>query len=469
MQLAAYQPFARRRQGLHRAALAVASLLSAATTCRAQLGTTVQLPSFGVAVDAEGVVAHKSFSDPGGRLARARIEAARAKLAADVQQKSPLRKISLVRLEQALADVLAAGKKPDETMLHLAGLQRVEYVFVYPEQKDLVIAGPAEGWVDDGAGRAVGITSGRPVVRLDDLVAALRTYWNGPPRAPFVGCTIDPTQEGLANLRKFQARIPSSIPQARQAIAAVQIGKGVEEALGLAPIRVFGVSPRTHLAGVLVEADYRMKLIGIGREPPPVKMNTFIGAMTSAREGSLQRWWFTPNYQCLRTSDDNLAVQLVGQGVQLLSEDKLIGRDGGLKSGAPPSKASRLFTESFTKKYPEIAAASPVFAQMRNAIDLLVVAAWVNHHRWAERIDWPMATLGDEKRFAVETHPAPKQAPTVCNAVWKGSRLFAPAGGGVTIHPTEALTRENLLADEDGAVAAERARLQRPANRWWWD
>jgi len=28
----------------------------------------------------------------------------------------------------------------------LAGLQRIEYVFLAPDSKDIVLAGPAEGW-----------------------------------------------------------------------------------------------------------------------------------------------------------------------------------------------------------------------------------------------------------------------------------------------------------------------------------
>ena len=34
----------------------------------------------------------------------------------------------------------------------LAGLQRLQYVFFYPQQNDIVIAGPAEGWLEDAAG-----------------------------------------------------------------------------------------------------------------------------------------------------------------------------------------------------------------------------------------------------------------------------------------------------------------------------
>ena len=69
-----------------------------ADSARAQMGNVVQLPSFGVAVNAEGVVERKMFKDPIGKLQLARLQAAKARLAADVARKSPLRKVSLTRL-----------------------------------------------------------------------------------------------------------------------------------------------------------------------------------------------------------------------------------------------------------------------------------------------------------------------------------------------------------------------------------
>ena len=48
---------------------------------------------------------------------------------------------------------------------YLGGLQRIDYLFVLPDTKDIVIAGPAEGFANDAVGRAVGITTGRPPLR----------------------------------------------------------------------------------------------------------------------------------------------------------------------------------------------------------------------------------------------------------------------------------------------------------------
>jgi hypothetical protein len=200
------------------------------------------------------------------------VAAAKAALPADVAAWSDLRKVSLVRLEEAVRKELDAGREPDDAMRHLAGLQRLQYVFFYPESRDIVIAGPAEGWAPNAFGRPNGLTTGRPVLELQDLIVALRAYRPGSREKPFIGCTIDPPAEGLARLRKFQQTVPKVVPAARRGEVTAYVARGMEESLGMADVRVFTVSPKTHLAQVLIEADYRMKLIGIGREPPPVRI-----------------------------------------------------------------------------------------------------------------------------------------------------------------------------------------------------
>jgi len=440
--------------------------------------TTVQLPTFGISIDAEGTLDARLFKDFDRKLLVQRLAAAKAARQGDLWAAAKLRKVSLVRLEKALAAEIAAGRQPDDAMRNLAGLTRLSYVFCIPatdgQPGDVIIAGPAEPWALDPAGRAVGLVSGRPALQLDDLAVALRAFPPDKQDRPFLGCSIDPSPEGLARYIEFQRTVPRQIRDDERAAATVAIAKGTSEALGNANIRVFGISPQTHFAHVLVEADYRMKRIGIGAEAPPVKMTTFLGALSSAPQGILQRWWFTPDYKCVRLAPDQLAAELVGQGVQLLAEDKLIGEDGALldkPAAAPkPNKASELFTLSFTRKYPEIAAASPVYAQMRSLIDLAIAAALIRRLDYYDQAAWSAETLRDEARLPVATLNEPRRVPCVVNSLWKGNRLLAPAGGGVSVRPDEALRSENLLPDENGEVAKLRGELALPiADRWWWD
>jgi hypothetical protein len=436
--------------------------------------TTVQLPTFGVAVDAEGVLSVKTFTDPTGQLQAERLRAVAAQRAPNLAARSRLRKVSLVRLEAAIRKRLDQGQNLDDAMRYLAGLQRLEYVFFYPASKEIVIAGPAEGFMADLAGRVRGITTGRPVLELEDLAVALRALSpERPGAAPFIGCTIDPTPEAMRRLQEFQRTVPHSVPEARRAELGQQIAQGLRESLGMAPIRVFGVPPDTHFAQVLVEADYRMKLIGLGLEPPPVRISSYLDLLGggSIRQGALQRWWFTPNYDCVKTTSDRLGMELVGQGVQLQTESKLIGADGQLSWGAPSNKASETFAAGFTRKYPEIADRSPVYAQLRNLIDMLVAAAFLRGEDYAGRAGWTMPVLGREAVLPVRTQKAPTQAACAVNAAWKGSRFISVAGGGVSIRPQEALAPGRLAADEDGRLGQIRSQAteRAAAGAWWWD
>jgi hypothetical protein len=164
-------------------------------------------------------------------------------------------------------------------------------------------------------------------------------------------------------------------------------------------------------------------------------------------------------------------MELVGRGVQLQSEDKVIGPDGKLlNAGAVPSKASELFTASFTAKYEEISARQPVFAQMRNCIDLLVAAAFLQREDYYGAASWDARTLLDEKQIATRTENTPRQAPCAANSLWKGSRLLTPAGGGVSIAPLTAFDKANQVPD-DGSASKLRAQTAAdlPGDRWWWD
>ena len=96
---------------------------------------------------------------------------------------------------------LAAGRQPTEDMQVLAGLQRIRYVFVYPESGDLVLAGPAGDWKPGPEDILVSSDTGQPVVRLDDLVVVLRHMMSG--RDAQFGCLITPRQERLARVQAF--------------------------------------------------------------------------------------------------------------------------------------------------------------------------------------------------------------------------------------------------------------------------
>ena len=100
-----------------------------------------------------GVLKMNWMVDRSGAQTRLRIESARKTSDPTAWRRSELRKISLNRLEAAVRARLESGQKITDEMRNLVGLTRIQYVFFYPETNDIVIAGPAEGWAEDLAGR----------------------------------------------------------------------------------------------------------------------------------------------------------------------------------------------------------------------------------------------------------------------------------------------------------------------------
>ncbi len=177
----------------------------------------------------------------------------------------------------------------------------------------------------------------------------------------------------------------------------------------------------------------------------------------------------------MRVSEDKLAMELVGQGVKLVGEDEVVSSDGARRtSGGNGSKASKQFTsELHARSTKSWLPSAPVYAQLAKPDrpghrGRLHPPARI----FIEKANWPMATLGEEARFAVETYRTPIQVETAVTSVWKGNTLMTPIGGGVTIHAEQALDSQNLLSDEAGKLQGlhKKVDLKHLApGQWWWD
>ena len=425
----------------------------------------------GVAVDANGVLQALSSVEFGGPLMQQRLMQARANLDRDIARRSQLRKVSLTRLAKVVGQRIQQGHGPDQAMKNLAGLTRIQYVFYYPESKDIVIAGPAEGWMQNLAGRTVGIDTGHPIVELQDLAVALRAFPPGGESSSMVYCSIDATPEGLANMQQF---LQNTGRYFAGGIDEQQIVQGLRDSLGMQVITLGGIPGNTHFAQVMVEADYRMKLIGIGLEPTPARFSSYIELANyrSIAANAMCRWWFVPDYQRVRVSEDGYAAELVGNGVKLVGEDEVVTGDGARQQTGRQNRASRKFTESFTRKYAEIARNAPVYGQLRNCVDLLVAAAFIQQNDLYGQAGWDLSVLGNEQAYPVQIYNAPERVAAAVNGVWKNRTFGTPIGGGVQIQAQQALSSENLLADEEGSVQSARDGIdlkELPADKWWWD
>ncbi len=421
----------------------------------------------GVEIDAAGVLRTKRFDT---RVAQERLLAARQTKGVEAMDASQLRKVSLTRLEQAVAEAIDRGENPSDEMLSMAGLTSVQYVFFYPDSRDVVIAGPAEGVFRDPTGRFLGMASGQPIVQLEDMVTALRAYGPGAQPTLVISVSIDPTAEGLARMQQLLASLRGRVrPGNEQMLTA-----SLKQSLGLQTVTLKGVPQTTNFARVLVEADYRMKLIGIGLERLPIPMQSYVDRSTAAQgsANAMQRWYFVPNYEGVAVSEDGLAMKLNDRGVKLVGESERVDGGGNRAAGGKINRASAAFCNDFTKHYAAIAQRVPVYAELRNLIDVAIAAAYIQQQDFYGQADWSLTTFADESRFPVQTHSAPAQVETAVNAVWKGNTLLTPLGGGINLQPRQALRSDRVVNETDGASDAVKqlaAPTDLAADQWWWD
>lgn len=408
----------------------------------------------GVSIDPSGVLKNL---EPAARKDLAELRAkALGTVPADLQAPTSLRMVSLRQLQETIADHLQQNKPLPTEVLALAGLQRIQYVFADPANKDIVIAGPAEGWKVTPEGNLVGAKSLRPVMQLDDLMVALRAIDQA--RNGGITCSIDPTKEGLQKVAQYVSTLKTI--QNPQPIAAEQ-----EKLLGMQEITVTGVPGDSHFAQVLVAADYRMKRLGMKLDQSPVKGFVSYLDMVAPKESIYPRWWLSPQYDALGKSEDGLAYELRGVGVKCMSAEDQFNQDGQRKVGKATNSSAR-WAESMTANYEKLAVAEPVFAELQNCMDLAVFAALIQKTSMLDKCDLKLDVLLNAQALPHAKYAVPSQVPSVSSFIKKGGSWIITASGGVEMQPWQFVQKDE--ASEKAGEAKTKSLASR-GKTWWWN
>lgn len=439
-------------------------------------GTIVSFPG-GVAVNTQGVLTLQSEEHTKPSL-ESSLDALRVRnqhhhQTGDVRRPSKLRMVSLPRLERELMIRLAMGEKPTEAMTHLAGLFEIQYVFVYPETNDVVVAGPAAGWAVDDQGRAV-TREGRPVLLLDDFVSVLR---NAREHQGRFGCSIDPKRANLAATQAFLARPTGPLKPSRTKRWVHQI----RDTLGLQDIRVYGLPASSHAARVIVEADYHMKLVGMGLEPTVDGLESYLDSIDKQsipKSMDVLRWWFTMRPHAIEQNADETAFALTEEVVQLQCDNERLEGDGVRRTTQMPSALNQQFAHQFTQQFHQLRREYPIYAQLDQLFRMALVAGILERTEVpAPAEQSPETQPTQDVSLWQALRPArgssPSEVPSIVNhRVIDRRHVIVGVSGGVTVDIANTLN--GIKTNDDAQLASKRSSSSRKpsvqsSDAWWWD
>ncbi|MDO5581689.1 MAG: DUF1598 domain-containing protein [Planctomycetia bacterium] len=405
----------------------------------------------GIAIDAENAL--KSLARVEMESLSSKIRGKMQTIPSDLNQASDLRKISLRRLADQVRDARTNNKTVPESVLYLGGLTAVTHVVAVPEEKDIYLVGPAEGWTANLQGEIVGKISGKPILLFEDLLTVLRA-WNAE-RPEVISVSIEPSKEALQRV--------SQLPLIRN---PEQNRIAHENAMGMMNVLFTGVPDTSRVAFVLAAADYKMKRMSLGFEAAPVKgLASYPSMLRRSASSYAPRFWLEPIYATLNHDPSKLVWNIQETKIKALTEREYFDTYGNRKVSGKKDAAAEKWAQSMSARYDDLAKAEPIFAEAKNCMDLALVVALIYSEGLQTKTDNPFAFLLSKDMLAPPKLQAPKavKAGSLIRTLSR-SGSFISATGGILINPWETVKNNTK---EDPNLAKWASAVVFKGQNWW--
>jgi hypothetical protein len=285
------------------------------------------------------------------------------------------------------------------------------------------------------------------------------------------------TQEFLA----ASAAQPLEPGQRRQWLAALR------DTLGVQDVEYYNIDPNTRIAGILLAADYHMKLVGMGLAPGVPGVKSYLATVRLGPNGqappmNILRWWFSMPDSTVEASPKHDAFAMPEQCVEVLSENELLAARGERVHTGQSDKLTSQFAESFTREFATLAEKYPIYGQLERVFELALALAVIEKEGLPEQVGWTPSLLVDGQRLRLPRVAAPRSVETVINhKVIGGRKIIAGISGGVWVDGGKSLTVAGAHSTAAGSLANVRktpvalakpapgAKLKAQEIVWWWD
>jgi hypothetical protein len=436
-------------------------------------GTMAPYPQ-GIFVDAQGIVRDCELVSSDDALnslkadlwtteSKPPMDPNRSSTSDDWRRSSSRRVVSLGRLFEQVSARLSAGVAMDQAMLNLAGISQIEHIVLVDH--DVWIVGSIGG-IENHEGWWVDLKTRRVPLQLDYLSGTCSSVQS---RQAF-GCTIDPTQKGLAAAAAVASEVTSD---------DLPIGLAADrmsQALGLQKVHVFGIAGDSPLAYRMVHADRHMKELALGIHPMPEGVPSYLDQITRhISEGAptdlLLRLWFTSKPISVRSDSARTIFSITGRPVRLSCENQIAGPDG-TRGAVTRDVRSQDFVEAFNENWSSIATQYPVYGSIESLFTSASLSAILDQFggEAGKQIVDAYANLHLHEQVVLGV-PRQIESIAVLHNARKGNKRHHVliASGGVSVDPKHLIRAEPeiypSLANDRVASDLQPQVIQ----KWWWD
>ena len=168
------------------------------------------------------------------------------------------------------------------------------------------------------------------------------------------------------------------------------------------------------------------------------------------------------NYEPVSVSADNKVWKLSGTGVKTMTDATRFNADGTKKSTGKQNRLAKKWADTMTEKFAELSKIEPVFRELRNLMDLSVVAAIITKEGMTKQVSLPAV---ESPKVSTSEFNVPSKVPSQCSFVHLSGGWMFTASGGVSVDSWKVASSTKVDASLDGMVAKSN-----PTNdRWWWN
>jgi hypothetical protein len=149
-----------------------------------------------------------------------------------------------------------------------------------------------------------------------------------------------------------------------------------------------------------------------------------------------------------------------------MTENDFLGAGGDRVHTGKASPAAQQWADNMTRHYDELALAEPVFGQLRNCMDLAIVAALVTQEKLPARAQCSLRVLLDPAAVKTAHLPIPRQVDSTTSLLKTGGKWIISASGGVKITPAVLLRK---VEKGDNLKPIREKAKSNGTNDWWWN